>query len=86
MLLNVAFEFHKKSDVLKLGVNGLGLQTTGVKTSLHNNAGDITMAMHDVLEGWRTSQKNDRVAYVNLCEALNAVDMNSIINKVLEKK
>ena len=86
MLVNVAFEFHKKSDVLKLGVNGLGLQASQVKTSLQNNAGDITMAMHDVLEQWRACHKNYRVAYVNLCEALNAVDMNSIINKVLEKK
>ena len=83
MLLNVAFEISKRSDVLKLGVKGLKMKTSQVETSLENNKDDITMAMHDVLKTWRASQGDFRVAYVVLFEALKDVKMNSVIKEAL---
>ena len=83
MLLNVALEISKRSDVLQLGVKGLDMQINEVETSLQNNKDDITMAMHDVMKTWRASYGDFKVAYVDLSEALKAVKMNSVIQAAL---
>ena len=84
MLLNVAFEVSNRSDVLKLGVNGLDMQINEVETSLQNNKDDIRMAMYDVLKKWKNTQGDRRAAYTVLSNALKAVKMNEI-EKVLDK-
>ena len=83
MLLNVALEINKKSDVLKLGVKGLKMKASQVETSLHKNKDDLTMAMYDVLKTWRASYGDFKVAYVDLSKALKAVKMNSVIQEAL---
>ena len=62
-----------------LAVNGLGLEGSRVQIQLDN---DISTAVYNLLNEWRTSQTDMKNAYINLCEALEKVNMSFIINKL----
>ena len=84
MVLKLAKEFTTKREVMTLAVTGLGIKSSKVRRCLTNNKDDITMAMHDVLSEWNSSQGNKRSAYKELCKALDDVNMGALINEALE--
>ena len=71
-------KFSREMDIHDLAENGLAMDVYVVNGCLHNNR-DINMAMHDVLQKWRVSQSNGKVAYANLCAALEKVGMGDLI-------
>ena len=83
MILNFANNIATESDVTTLAVRGLGISDSVVRSCLTDNK-EINMAMLGVLRKWKDSQVNDRIAYVNLCEALEKAQMNAFIHEVLD--
>ena len=84
MLLKLAKKISKPFDILTLGRTGLKLDLSVVETAISNNKDDVNMAMYDVLKKFRVSQPDAKIAYDNLCEALTAVNMDSLIQEVLQ--
>ena len=81
--MGLAMKVSSPIQILRLGRKGLKLDLSVVETSIHNND-DVNMAMYDVLKKWRVSQRDAKIAYDNLCEALTAVNMDSLIQEVLQ--
>ena len=73
----------REDELRKLAITGLKMGNHIVQRHLTNKGNNITTAAHHVLEDWRTSQPNQRVAYVKLCKALKDVKMAFYINKAL---
>ena len=44
---------------------------------------DITAAAHSVLKDWRNSQRDNVIAYSNLCAVLRQIEMQYFIDEVL---
>ena len=84
MVLNLAYKFATKEDVMTLTVTGLGIETSTVTSCLTNNEDDINMAMHDVLIEWNNFHRNKKTAYKKLCKALDDVNMSALINEALD--
>ena len=84
MLLDLSMKISKPFEILTLGQKGLKLGLNVVKTCMHNDKDDVNMAMYNVLEKWRVSQPDPKIAYDNLCEALTVVNMDSLIQEVLQ--
>ena len=84
MLLKLAKKISKPFDILTLGRRGLKLDLSVVETAISNNKDDVNMALYDVLKKFRVSQPDAKIAYDNLCEALTAVNMDSLIQEVLQ--
>ena len=77
MVLKLAAKFTEEIPVHILAETGLGMDVHVVKTCLHNNR-DINMVMHDVLQKWRVSQDDGKVAFANLHRALVKVGMSDL--------
>ena len=84
MLLKLAKKISKPFDILTLGRRGLKLDLSVVETAISNNKDDVNMAMYYVLKKFRVSQPDAKIAYDNLCEALTALNMDSLIQEVLQ--
>ena len=84
MLLKLAKKISKKIDILTLGRTGLKLDLSVVEAAIVNNNDDVNMAMYEVLKSFRVSQPDAKIAYDNLCKALTAVNMDSLIQEVLQ--
>ena len=83
MMLDLSMKISEPFDILRLGRKGLKLDLAAVETSIQNHK-NVNMAMYDVLKKWRVSQSDAKIAYDNLCEALTAVNMDSLIQDVLQ--
>ena len=84
MVLRLAKSMNDPIDILTLGTIGLKIKEEVIDRHLHDNK-SINMAARGMLNAWKVSQPDAKVAYERLCEALRheAVDMKSLIKEVL---
>ena len=85
MIWKLSQKITRTDELRSLAIYGLKIEDPTINKNLHNEK-DISEAAYQVLRQWRTSQTNDKVAYMNLCEALKDEDVNmeGHIQNVLE--
>ena len=72
-IVDIAEFLTEKPQIRKLGVT-LGLKAREVDSILENNKDNINEAAYKVLQKWFQGQSNRAVAYVNLTEAMIALN------------
>ena len=82
MLLELSRQMTNPGQLRRLVTIGLVLKQYVQNSNLHN-IGDITEAALSILKQWNLSQDSPAVAYSRLREALNKVNMCSLIRDVL---
>ena len=85
MVLKLAKRMNDEMDIFTLGTLGLGMKDEVIERHLHDNR-SINMAARAMLNTWKASQPDAKVAYERLCQALRHkdVDMKSLIHEVLQ--
>ena len=84
MLVNLADSVTTVSDVRKLAVRGLGMESDFVQIQMSNNLNNCNSAMFEVLRGWRKTQPDNHTAYINLHQALKSTEMNHHIIAMMD--
>ena len=83
MLMELSRQMTNPGQLRRLVTIGLGVKQYVQDSNLHNIR-DITEAALSILKQWNLSQESPAVAYSRLREALNKVNMCSLIHDVLE--
>ena len=85
MVLRLAKRMNDELDIITLGTIGLKIKDEVIDRHLQDNK-NINMAARAMLNSWKVSQPDAKVAYERLCEALRHkdVDMKSLIKEVLQ--
>ena len=72
-----------KEDLHKLAISGLDLKDYALQKHLANNSNDIRAAAYSLLKEWRATQDDKRVAFTNLCAALDRSGMPFLKKRTL---
>ena len=83
-LWRLAKQITSPGELLTLALEGLNEEDFNVEGHLYDNRDAIRIASFKVLQKWRNSQPNPRVAYTKMCEALLKVKLDHYIVSALK--
>ena len=73
------------ADLKEIAISGLKIDAHIVEKHINNEKGDISSATHKILQDWRKSVDNNKVAYNQLYEALGVAEMSGLREDLLNK-
>ena len=77
-LWSLSTKLTSNADLKKLAISGLNMDVHSVEQHINNEKGDISTAAHKVLQDWKKSIEDPKVAYNQLYEALGVAEMNGL--------
>ena len=77
-LWSLSNKITSDAELKNLAISGLKMDDRLVEKHINNEKGDISSAAHKVLQDWRKSIENPRVAYNQLYEALSVAEMSGL--------
>ena len=80
-LVNLSKRLAKREDIRKLATK-LSIDSYQVDTHFQNNPNDIGEAAYHILSGWRNTQDDNTIAHSNICNALQRVGLQRLINEL----
>ena len=81
-LWNLSEKLTQKENLRKLAILGLRIEASTMQKHLANNPNDISAAAFSLLTEWRNTQDNKRIAFTNLCDALERSEMRVFTNEL----
>ena len=77
MTLGLSQQITSELQLNTLAIHGLNIPEEVVERHVNNKKNDITMATHALLKEWRKKYQDQKVAFLELCSALEETKMAS---------